>query len=176
MFRSASILFLVAALAAWADAQNAAPRYDEAQLLHANAAVLEDLVARAVRVSNAPTNVARADECRQAVASLGQAVQTAADEPSADPARVADLADRLTELVNVGLTPSLEAVRAQVRTGSLSRDKLTAVEDAVKRDLLDCQRAVPDNGRVGAAPAVRAARAKLAAAAEALGKDESSRP
>ncbi len=166
-----TLLTVVAVLlaAAWADGQTA-PRLaaDQVRLLHANHALLEDLVDHGVKLSNAAGTLDHAAECRRAVATLGHALAAAADDPHADPSRIAELTDQVADLVRDGLTPTLAAARAQIRAGSPGAEKLVGIETAAAADLAGCRQAVPADGRVGRADAVRRARARLDAAGTGL--------
>ena len=170
MTRTALTLAAVLLAAAWADGQTA-PRLaaDQVRLLHANHALLEDLVDHGVRLSNAAVTLDQAAECRRAVARLGHALAAAADDPHADPYRVAELTDQVADLIRDGLTPTLAAARAQIANGSPGAEKLAGIEAAAAVDLNDCRQAVPVDGRVGRADAVKRAQGRLAAAGTGAG-------
>lgn len=169
MTRTALTLVAVALAAAWADGQTA-PRLaaDQVRLLHANHALLEDLIDHGVKLSNAAGTLDQAAECRRAVATLGYALAAAADDPHADPHRVAELTDQVADLIRDGLTPTLAAARARVQAGSPGATQLAGIEAAAAADLTGCRQAVPGDGRVGRADAVKQAQARLAAAGAGL--------
>ena len=170
MRRAFLVLTTFAGLSAWADAQTG-PRLaaDHARLWHANHGLLEELLAHGVRLSDADGKLDQAAECRRAVGTLGQALAAAADDPAADPDRVAELADELAEFITGGLTPTLTAARSQVRAGSPGAERLKDIEAATAAELAGCRQAVPADGRVGRVEWVKRARANLAAAADGVG-------
>lgn len=167
MTRTACTLVLVAGLAGWAGAQVAPPAAaTRVRLLHANAQLLEGLLAHGVLVSDAPDSLGRADECRKAVATLAGAMTTAANESDAE--RVAELADRAAELLESGVAPALGDSRDRVRGGSPGAERLAEVEKDLVRDVAACRAAVAPASRLGGAKPVRAARAHLERAQAAV--------
>ena len=169
MTRTFSTLVIAAVVAGWAGAQAApTPAPEQLRLLRANSDLLEQLLGRAVAVSDAPDRIGRADECRKAVATLGSALERAADERDPDAARVAELTDRVADLLETGLAPVLEQSREQVRGGSPGAERLAEVETDLAKNLADCRAAIAPVGRVGGNPQVREARAHLERAREAV--------
>ena len=156
-------LALVAIVSAWAGGQSSAPPQaapERVRLLHANAALVEELIAHGVRLSGGST-LDQASECRDAVATLGQALAAAAGRPDADPSRLIDLSEQVEQLVVTGLAPALEKARAQVRAGSPGAERLKRIEEGTAADLGACVEALPTGGRLGGLPQLGEARAKL---------------
>jgi hypothetical protein len=169
MTRPTLTLIAFAALAAWASAQGPARGPTAAEQLaqfRANRPLLERLIDQALRLSAEPDPVGRAEECRQAAAALGWAVQSAANQDQAD--RVAELADNLHALLTDGLTPALRSAGDGVPPESEAGKRLAEVRGRTRDDLVRVLNEWRADGRLGQSPAARAARAKLQAAADAF--------
>lgn len=170
MRRYSLTLVLVAMLSAWAGGQSAAPRPggpERVRLLHANAALVEQLVAHGVGLSGGSA-LDQASECRGAVATLGRALAACAENPDADPSRLIDLSEQVVQLVRTGLAPALEKAREQVRSGSPGKERLKQIEDQTAGELGACRDLLPTTGRLGALPQLNEAREKLGALPGAL--------
>ena len=163
MRRYSFTLIVVALLSAWAGGQSAAPPAggpERVRLLHANAALVEQLVAHGVGLSGGSA-LDQAGECRGAVATLGRALAACAENPDADPSRLIDLSEQVVQLVRTGLAPALEKAREQVRSGSPGAEKLREIEERSAGELGAYRDALPTAGRLGALPQLGEARAKL---------------
>ncbi len=170
MRRYSLTLVLVAVLSAWAGGQSAAPPPggpERVRLLHANAALVEQLVAHGVKLSGGSA-LDQVSECRGAVATLGRALAACAENPDPDASRLIDLSEQVVQLVRTGLAPALEKAREQVPPGSPGAERLKQIEDQTAGELGACRGLLPTTGRLGALPQLAEAREKLGALPGAL--------
>ena len=80
---------------------------------------------------------------------LGRVLTNVTSDPSADPDRIAELSDQLSELVTDGLAPTLAEVRNRVKSGSPDGPRLSKIEKQATTDLQTIQSALPTDGRLG---------------------------
>ena len=85
-------------------------------------------------------------------------------DPSADPDRIAELSDQLSELITDGLAPTLAEVRDRVKSGSPDGPRLIKIEKQATTDVQAIQQTIPTDGRLGQSTKVQAAQKKLSEA------------
>ena len=164
MTRSAYTLIVFATLAAWASAQPTPRADDRLRLLQVNQSLLEDLLEHGLKLSQTGNKLDQADECRNAMTTLGRVLTNVTSDPSADPDRIAELSDQLSELVTDGLAPTLAEVRDRVKSGSPDGPRLSKIEKQAATDLQTIQSALPTDGRLGQSTKVQASQKKLSEA------------
>jgi hypothetical protein len=159
-------LLVFAGLATWADAQSAPPAItggERLQLFRANHKLLEQLIDHSLKLSNADTKLAQAEECRQALVSLTNELNTVGAATSADPDRVAELSDHMSDLIESGLAPTLQVVREQVRNGSPGAAQLDRIEKQATTDLDNLRTQLILDSRLSKSKKVEAATTRLKA-------------
>jgi hypothetical protein len=166
--RPALTLLTAALLSAWASAQSDGPARtttaDNLRLLASNRALLEDLIAHGLKLSEASKPLDRAAECEKAAGTLSKAIVTACAAPAPDADRVSELTDYLTAVVSDGLRPVLREAERDIPPGSPGYDEFLALRGRAADATTAAADAIPAQGKFGDLPQVRAARAKLAAA------------
>ncbi|OWK37974.1 hypothetical protein [Fimbriiglobus ruber] len=173
MNRTLLTLIVAAAVSAWASAQNTAPgpiAADQLKLLQGNRTLLEHLLDHSLKVSSAGTALERAEECRRTAVTIGDELKSAAEDPSPNADRVAELSEHVATVVRDGLTPTLSEARRQIHPGSPDFERLEKEQKLVKSELAKVQQWIPSEGKVAQSPKVKDARGKLAAAVEELQK------
>lgn len=151
MARWASIVAVLAALAAWAGAQGPPPAApltaaDRLRLLKANGTLIDNLVDHGVELSRAGAVEERADQCRRAARALASAIQDAAARQEAE--RVAELTGLFREVVRDALLPTLDHGKQTVTPDSPAGRRLREVRSASARDVSDLRAALPATGKV----------------------------
>lgn len=154
MARWVYILTALAALSAWAGAQNPAPPLspeDRLRLLETNRDLVENLVRDGIAMSAADKPEDRAAKCRDASRSLANEIEKAAKEENAE--RVAELTGLFHEIVSKGLAPTLNEQQAIVPPQSKAGQKLAQLRKYTTDDVDGLKAAIPagkfaDNPRV----------------------------
>jgi hypothetical protein len=162
---------VLAALAAWASAQNPAPGEAAGERMDRfarNRSLVESLVARGVDLANTNDPLQRAGVCHDTAAELGGRLREAV--AADDPVRVAELTEYLGAVAHGGLIPNLEDARQVIPARSPEEEKLLKLRDDAAAGLGQAEAAVPADGRIGASPRVSAARRQLADARGKLGQ------
>jgi hypothetical protein len=168
--RTALTLVLLAGLSLWASAQDQTVAREIRQL-NANRLLLDQLIDHGLRISDEKDGgdpLVRADEYRQAAATLASALKAADQQKDLDPAaRVAELSDHVTALVRDGLVPSLDEANGSIPVGSKARDRLKDLSDRAAKELTDLGDSFPTGGKFDRSD-VAEARRKLAEARKKL--------
>ena len=171
MRRTALTLIVAAGLSAWAAAQTTPVTSAAVQgrLFAENRDLLQSLLSDGLAVGkdgDAPLD--RIAACRRAAKTLTRALESACRDEAAD--RVAELGDHLGEVLKDGLEPALAAARSDSPVGSPGHPEFVKQETESAADARTAVGLIPEGGKFGDRPDVRAARGKLAAAAGRLRK------
>jgi hypothetical protein len=172
MRRATLTLIVFTGLTAWVSAQSPNPgptAAEQLQLFRKNQSLLGDLLDGGLRLAKAGNEVDRAAECQKTARRLVAELKQTTSDPTADPDRVAELADHLTTLVTDGLAPTLAVARSRTTPASPDYQALKQVHADARADLEAAQNAIPPDGRIGLSTQAQAARGQLTAAAGRLG-------
>ncbi len=172
MNRSILTLGFALLLAAWGSAQSTPTANltaaEQLKLLKSNRELLEDLIDHGVRVSKTTDVLDRTDECRKAAATLATALTRAADGPTADADRVAELSDHLASVWSEGLTPNLREATVQIPPSSPQYGRLRDVSKWANDDARKVDRALTFDGKIANSAKIVKAREQLTAIAAEL--------
>ena len=173
-FRNLLTLALVASVSLWASAQPAPPRLtagEQLQLLKTNRELLEDLLDRGARISDAHTPLDRAAECQISADRLARELRTAVDRSDAD--RAGEIGGFVETIVADGFVPNLEIARRTANPGSPDYERVKAMHREATRSLDDLTATLPTAGPLAKSKRIQQAREKLAEASAKLGKPQS---
>ena len=141
---------------------------DQLRLFRTHHSLLNRLLDQGLRLAEAGDALDRADRCRDAVLAVSAALADAANEPDADPSRVAELSGHLATLVRDGFGPALAEAAGVHREGSDGFKRLVELRARASEDLVKAQRVFRAEGAAGRSGQVRAARDELDAAVKGL--------
>lgn len=159
MARWAYTLTALAALSAWAGAQNKVPApqlntADQVRLLKANGTLITNLVDSGVELSSARSGPrARAEQCHGAATVLAGAIKDAANKQ--DVARVEVLAELFRDIVRDALLTTLDRAKEVIPPESLDAEKVKKLRTASGQDLRELKAALPTTGKVADSARVR---------------------
>jgi hypothetical protein len=160
-----------ALVSAWASAQNGPTSAGEhLAMLKGNRRLLEELLDEGVKLGDSNTNLDRAAQCQSVAARLTRELKNAIDLDDAD--RVTEMSDHFSTLIQSGFKPNLDTARENIPVGSPEYPRLLAIHTDAAKNLDAVKGLIPAEGKLAKKKGVQDARAKLQAAATAVGKPE----
>jgi hypothetical protein len=159
--RAALTLSLFAGLSLWASAQPRATEFHrQLKQFEANRLLLDQLIDHGLDLSSVErggNSLVRAEECREAAATLAAALKAARPD---DPERVAELSDHVAAVVRDGLVPNLAQAGKDIKPGSQDYERLKILSSRSSEDVAALLVAFP----AGQSPTVIEAKSRLARA------------
>lgn len=169
--RTPAFVLAFALISAWASGQNATGPLTAAEhlnLLKTNRKLLEELLDEGVKLGDSNNNLDRAAQCQSVAVRLTRELKSAVDLDDAD--RVTEMSDHFSTLIQSGFLPNLATAKENIPVGSPEYPRLLAIHTDAAKNLDTVKVLIPTEGKLAKKKGISDARAKLQAAAAAVGQ------